>query len=56
MLARTTTFARVCEILARGLPPDQAPQAIRDTFARWMAEGLITGSLEGKRDRPGSSP
>jgi hypothetical protein len=56
MLARTTTFARVCEILARGLPPDQAPQAIRDTFAHWLAEGLITGALKGKPDQAGSSP
>jgi hypothetical protein len=56
LLARTTTFARVCEILARGLPPDQAPQAIRDTFARWLAEGLITGALKCKPDRASSSP
>jgi len=41
MLARTTKFAKVCEVLARGLPDSQAPQAIRDTFARWLAEGII---------------
>lgn len=41
MLARTTKFAKVCEVLARGLPHSQAPQAIRDTFARWLAEGII---------------
>jgi hypothetical protein len=55
MLARTTGFAKVCEVLARGLPPDQAPQAIRDTFARWLAEGLITRvEAGGKRDHSGS--
>jgi len=56
MLARTTGFAKVCEVLARGLPPDQAPQTIGDTFARWLAEGLITRALRGKRDRPRSLP
>src|SRR5262245_48102774 len=50
-LARTTKFASVCEVLARGLPPEQAPQAIRDTFARWLAEGLITRAGRGKRDQ-----
>ena len=53
-LGRTTRFAKVCEVLARGLPPDQAPQAIRDTFARWLAEGLITRALSGKREQPRS--
>jgi hypothetical protein len=41
MLARTTKLAQVCEVLAGGLPDSQAPQAIRDTFARWLAEGII---------------
>jgi len=50
MLARTTEFAKVCEVLAKGLPPDQAPQAIRDTFARWVAAGLITRAAGGKRN------
>ena len=54
ILGRTTKFAKVCEVLARGLPPDQAPQAIRDTFARWLAEGLITSAARGKRDQPSS--
>jgi len=52
LLARTTRFAEVCEVLARGLPPDQAPHAIRDTFARWLADGLITRAAPGKRDQP----
>jgi hypothetical protein len=55
LLARTTRFAEVCEVLARGLPPGQAPPAIRDTFARWLAEGLITGAARGKRAQPRSS-
>jgi hypothetical protein len=55
LLARTTRFAEVCEVLARGLPPDQAPHAIRHTFARWLAEGLITRAARGKRDQPCSS-
>ena len=55
LLARTTRFAEVCEVLARGLPPDQAPHAIRDTFARWLANGLITRAAPGKRDQPNSS-
>src|SRR5215472_13144893 len=54
MLARTTKFANVCEVLARGLPQDQAPQAIRDTLARWLSEGLITRAGRGKRDQPRS--
>ena len=54
ILGRTTKFAKVCEVLARGLPRDQAPQAIGDTFARWLAEGLITGAASGKRDQPRS--
>lgn len=55
ILGRTTEFAKVCEVLARGLPPDQAPQAISDTFARWLAEGLITGAAREKRNQPRSS-
>jgi hypothetical protein len=55
ILARTTQFAKVCEVFARGLPLDQAPQAIRDTLARWLAEGLITRAARGKREQPGSS-
>lgn len=53
MLARATEFAKVCEVLAQGLPPDQAPPAIRDSFARWLAEGLITRVPGGRRDRSG---
>ena len=52
ILGRTVKFAKVCEVLARNLPPDQAPQAIRDTFARWLAEGLITRAARGRRDQP----
>jgi hypothetical protein len=55
LLARTTRFDEVCEVLARGLPPEQAPHAISDTFARWLAEGLITRAARGKRDQPRSS-
>jgi hypothetical protein len=55
ILGRTTKFAKVCEVLARGLSPDQAPQAIRETLARWLAEGLITRAARGKRDQPRSS-
>jgi hypothetical protein len=55
LLARATRFAEVCEVLAQGLTPDRAPHAIRDTFARWLAEGLITRAPRGKRDQPRSS-
>jgi hypothetical protein len=54
MLARTTKFAKVCEVLALGLPPAQAPQAIGDTFARWLGQGLITPAARGKPDQPRS--
>jgi hypothetical protein len=52
MLARTTKFAKVCEVLARGLPHDKAPQAIRDTFAQWLAEGIIMRAFSAKRNEP----
>jgi hypothetical protein len=52
MLARTTKFAKVCEVLARDLAPDDAAQAIRDTFTRWLAEGLVTRAFSSKRDQP----
>jgi hypothetical protein len=55
LLAHTTRFAEVCEVLARGLPPDQAPHAVRDTFARWLAQGLIARAARGKQDQPRSS-
>ena len=41
-LAETSTFGKLCEILAGDLPEDQAPGVISATLARWLADGILT--------------